>query len=141
LYYRTTPFRIVGEEAISPRFTRNAADATVRRGVQPVVHLTVDHAVRIDVAAGQPVTFTAKVKGPPGAGKVVATDWDFMGTGNFTPSPLRAPKQTVEVRATFTYTTPGAYFPALRATAQREGDTTTPFALVQNLGRVRVVVQ
>ena len=35
---------------------------------------------------------------------------------------------------------PGTYFPALRATSQRQGDATTAFARVQNLGRVRVVV-
>jgi hypothetical protein len=35
----------------------------------------------------------------------------------------------------------GAYFPVLRVTSQREGDLKTPFARVQNLGRVRVVVK
>jgi len=33
------------------------------------------------------------------------------------------------------------YFPVLRATSQREGDFQTPYARVQNLGRVRVVVK
>ena len=42
---------------------------------------------------------------------------------------------------TFTYTEPGTYLPVLRATAQREADTATPFAQVGNIGRARVVVR
>ncbi len=115
-------------------------DAARRGGIQPVVDLTVDGAQRIDVVAGEPVTFTARIQAPPRSGRVVATAWDFTGTGEFTPSPSRPPRQTVEVQATFTYASPGVYFPVLRATSQREGDASTPFAAVQNLDRVRVVV-
>jgi hypothetical protein len=115
-------------------------DAAGRQGVQPVVELTVNGAAWIDVAAGQTLTFVAKVQVPPAAGKVVATEWDFDGTGNFTAWPFGGPRPMVEVSVPFTYTTPGLYFPALRATSQREGDPSTPFAKVQNLGRVRVVV-
>jgi hypothetical protein len=131
---RSTRYKVVDSQIIVP------AKAAARRGIQPVVDLTVDSATRIDIKAGQTVTFKAKIDVPPKAGKVVATAWDFLGTGDFTASPFGRPKATVVVRATFTYTTPGTYFPALRATAQRQGDTTTPFALVQNLDRVRVVV-
>lgn len=62
------------------------------------------------------------------------------GTDHFTASPFGSRSQTVEVSVPFIYTTPGTYFPALRVPSQREGDTSTPFAKVQNLGRVRVVV-
>jgi hypothetical protein len=61
-------------------------------------------------------------------------------TGNFTAASFGPPKLTVHVQANFTYTTPGTYFAALRATSQRDGDPITPFARVQNLGRVRIVV-
>lgn len=111
-----------------------------RRGIQPVVDLTVNGADRIDIAAGQTVTFVAKIQVPAKAGSIVAAEWDFLGTGEFTESPFGSPRRTVVLKATFTYTTPGTYFPTLRAAAQREGDTSTPFALVQNLRRVRVVV-
>jgi hypothetical protein len=115
-------------------------NAAARRGIQPVVDLSVNGAGRIDIAVGQTVTFKARIQVPPRAGKVVSTEWDYLGTGEFTASPFGRPKRTVVVRTSFTYTTPGTYFPALRATSQREGDTSTPFARVQNLGRVRVVV-
>jgi hypothetical protein len=36
---------------------------------------------------------------------------------------------------------PGTYFPALLAVSQRQGDAKTPFARIQNLGRVSVVVK
>jgi hypothetical protein len=114
--------------------------AAHRRGIQPVVDLTVNGATRIDIAAGETVTFKARIQVPPKAGEVVATEWDFLGTGAFTETPFGPTRRTVEVKVTFTYMTPGTYYPALRATAQREGDTATPFALVQNLGRVRIVV-
>jgi hypothetical protein len=131
---RSTRYQVVDSQIRVPD------DAAGRLGIQPVVELTVNGAARIDVAAGQAVTFVAKIQVPPGAGEVVATEWDLAGTGNFTAWAFGGPRTTVEVSVKFTYTTPGLYFPALRATAQREGDPSTPFAKVQNLGRVRVVV-
>jgi hypothetical protein len=118
------------------------ANAAARRGIQPVVDLTVrgpGHD-RVDVAAGQSVTFKAKIQVPPNTGQVVATEWDFTGTGNFVAARFGRPKPTVHVQATFTYTTPGTYYVALRATSQRNGDPTTRFTRIQNLGRRRVVV-
>jgi hypothetical protein len=114
--------------------------AVLRGGIQPVVDLTVDGADRIDVAAGKTVTFKATIQVPPGAGKVVDAEWDFAGSGNFTPAPIGPPRQTVSVKQTFTYTSPGVYFVGLQAICQRAGDISTPFARVRNLGRVRVVV-
>jgi hypothetical protein len=115
-------------------------NAAVRRGIQPVVDLTVKNGSVIDVAAGQPVTFKAKVQVPPNMGQIVSLDWDFAGNGNFTPASFGAPNPAVVIQADFTYTTAGTYFPALRATSQRDGDPNSPFTKVQNLGRVRVVV-
>jgi len=49
-------------------------------------------------------------------------------------------RPSVSVETTHVFTTPGTYFPVLRATTQRQGDPNTPFARVDNIGRVRVVV-
>ena len=72
---------------------------------------------------------------------MVIAEWDFVGAGNYpnpaTVSPIRP---EVYLDATFTYYSPGTYFPVLRATSQREGDPDTPFARIDNIGRVRVVV-
>ncbi|XVQ06490.1 PKD domain-containing protein [Spirillospora sp. CA-255316] len=132
---RSTRYRVADGQVSVPD------DAAQRRGVQPVVDLTAGGAHRAEVRAGRPVTFTAKVQVPPGTGDVVATEWDLAGTGTFTPSRFGAPRPSVQVRRTFTYTKPGTYFAALRVSAQREGDTGTPYARVQNLERVRIVVR
>jgi hypothetical protein len=133
---RSTRYDITDNQITVPD---NAAD---RRGIQPVVDLTVGNgtAMSIDVAAGQPVTFKAKVQVPPNTGQIVSAEWDLPGDGSFTTSDLAKFKPTLELTRNFTYTTPGTYFAALRVTSQRDGDPTSPFTKVQNLGRVRVVV-
>jgi hypothetical protein len=121
---------------------RVPAGATERGGVQPVVELRAGGGVRADVAVGEPVTFTARIEVPPNAGDVVAAEWDFTGAGDFpTTEPIETPRPLVDLTATHTFSAPGTYFPVLRATSQREGDTRTPFGRIQNLGRVRVVVR
>ena len=141
--------------------------ADVRKGIQPVVDLKVNGGVRAEVAAGQPVTFSATIEVPRNTGKIVAVEWNFEGSSakggaaaessptnpaaspvlrepaesGYAPAELAEMKPSVSVNATHTYLQPGTYFPVLRATSQREGDPKTPFARVQNLGRVRVVVK
>jgi PKD domain len=93
------------------------------------------------VAAGQPVTFSVKAQVPPGTGQTVKVEWDFQGTGNYaasSPQPRIGP--VVNMKITSTFTEPGTYFPVVRVTSQRNGDPHTPFGLIQNLARVRVVV-
>jgi hypothetical protein len=131
---RSTQYNVVNGQIKIP------ARAAERRGVQPVVDLTVNGTNRVDVLAGHPVTFRARIQAPPSTGRVVGTEWDFTGAGTFTARPFGVPRRTVEVNASFTYTKPGTYFPVLRVASQRDGDVTTGFGRAQNLGRVRVVV-
>jgi hypothetical protein len=118
--------------------------AAARKGIQPVVALTANGRERADVAAGETVSFEARIDVPAGTGVVVAADWDFVGAGDFpvsTPPEFLSPDgSSVTVSARHAFAEPGTYFPALRATSQRQGSATTRFARVQNLGRVRVVV-
>jgi hypothetical protein len=132
-----TSYRIADSQVV---VTKNAAQ---RRGVQPVVDLKANGGVRAEIGSGQPVTFTAEVEVPPGIGKIVAAQWDFDSLGTY-PEATEASllgKNKVQLRTTHSFAKPGTYFPALRVAAQRNGDFTTPFARVQNLGRVRVVVK
>jgi hypothetical protein len=116
--------------------------AMERKGVQPVVNLTVNGGVRADVAVGEKVKFSAVIEAPPGAGSIVGAEWDFEGAGDYpVTSQLKNTKSTrVKVKTTYNFSKPGTYFPALRASLHRQGDSQTPWARVQNLGRVRVVV-
>src|SRR4029453_18527085 len=80
------------------------ANAAARRGIQPTVALTVEGPGhdQVDITAGQAVTFQATIRVPPGTGQVVATDWDFTGTGNFVAAAFGPPEPTVHVQATYT---------------------------------------
>ena len=131
----STKYEIDDSQVIVP------ADAASRKGVQPVVELTVDGSNRADVKVGQAVSFSATIETPPGTGDVVDAEWDFDGAGTY---PVRADLATiapsVTVDASHTYDQPGTYFAVLRATSQREGDPDTPHARIQNVARVRVVV-
>ncbi|MEU3617915.1 Tat pathway signal sequence domain protein [Streptomyces sp. NPDC006872] len=118
-----------------------AKTAGRRKGIQPVVTLTVNGGEHAGVAVDQPVEFSATVQVPPNAGKVVGAEWDFEGIGTYpVPAQLGRIGSTVTLHATHSFPIPGTYFPVLRATSQREGDPRTPYARIQNLDRVRVVV-
>jgi hypothetical protein len=118
------------------------ASAAERRGIQPVVHLTVNGGERAEVAVGELVTFAARIELPSAPGKVVSAKWDYEGVGTYANvAALGDPSsQTVRVTSTHTFSRAGTYFPALRVASQREGNPSTPFARSLNLGRVRVVV-
>ena len=116
--------------------------AAARGGFQPVVTLAADGRSRVDIRRGQTVTFTGTITVPPRTGSVVAAQWDFDGKGTFplnSAVPSGKPVATVTMRHRFDR--PGIYFPALRGISQRQNDRDTPYARVQNLGRVRVVVR
>jgi hypothetical protein len=120
-------------------------NASERKGIQPVVDLKANGGECTEVAVGETVEFVGIIEVPPGTGTVVGAEWDFEGAGDY---PLRKPFDFTNhifprliVKATHAFSEPGTYFPALRATSQRQGDFKTRFTRIQNLGRVRVVVR
>ena len=118
-----------------------AATAAQRRGIQPVVTLRVGGGQRIEVPAGQAVSFTGTIEVPPGAGSLVAAEWDLDGTGKFPAhSPIARGAKRATVTNTHRFDQAGTYFVALRGVSQREGGT-TPYRRIRNLDRVRVVVK
>jgi hypothetical protein len=123
------------------------ATAKQRRGLQPVVTLSASAgagtpASVIIVGAGQPVTFSVSAEVPFGTGKIVRVEWDYAGSGTFNVRrPLTSISSTVSSSETHTFTRPGTYFPVVRVASHRNGDTTTPYGLIQNLASVRVVVE
>jgi hypothetical protein len=108
-----------------------------------VATVTANGGERADVAVGEPVRFDAVVEVPRGAGTVVAAEWDFDGAGDYplVESRFDGSETRVSFGTTYAFSQPGTYFPALRVTAQRQGHVDSPFARLQNLGRVRVVVR
>jgi hypothetical protein len=152
----TTHYTIVDGQVVLP------ATAAERGGIQPVVNVLANGGKRAVVKVGQAVSFTAEVAVPKNKGKVVTAVWNFEGLpGGFNtsdlhgwnfdtsdafpvPAQLKPSDKTgsrVRVTTTYTFTKPGTYFPTLRVAAQREGDAKTRFTRIQNLDRVRVVVE
>jgi len=117
--------------------------AARRRGIQPVVHLAANGAARAEVKPGETVRLEAVIELPEGTGKVVSAAWDLDGRGDFPlPGKLSVGEDgNAHVTLEHAYARAGTWFPTLRVASQREGDADTPYARVQNLGRVRVVVQ
>jgi len=77
----------------------------------------------------------------PQAGSIVSVTWDVTGSGEFSSEQLKHPGPSARVSKTVTFTVPGTYVVALRAVEQRSpADASSPFTQVQNLDRVRVVV-
>ena len=134
----STSYRIVDDAQVVVPPT-----AASRKGIQPVVSLRANGITRAEVAVGTPVSLVAVAEVPPGAGKLVAAQWDMEGAGTF-PIEARVPSRSrgpLELRTSFTFRKTGTYFPTIRVISQRQGDAITPYARIQNLGRVRVIVR
>ena len=111
-----------------------------RRGVQPLVSLSVDGGARADVLVGGEVTLRTVAEVSPGAGFIVALEWDFDGAGFFPVHEPLEPAASVVVERRWTPPGPGTYFPVVRVVATRNGDAASVYPRLQNLARVRVVV-
>lgn len=132
----TTNYKVQDGQVIVP------ATAAKRLGIQPVVLLSVNGGDRAEVRVGETVTFSGTIDVPPGSGSIVAAEWDFDGAGTFpVSSTVKRGAKSAKVTYAYSFSKPGTYFPALRGISQRQGDSKTPYARLQNLGRVRVVVQ
>jgi hypothetical protein len=115
------------------------AEASARRGVQPVVSLTVNGHARADVRVGEEITLRATAEVPDGGGSIVAAEWDLDGTGHFAMRERLTPASRVVIVRQHTITTEGTHFPVVRVIANRDGDADSPYARIQNLARSRVV--
>ena len=138
----------VEQGAVPPQTVYEVADtqilvsesAAIRGGIQPVIALAANGGPRAEVQVGEQVAFTASVEAPPGAGRIVSAEWDFEGTGDYPVKAAVTPAGKIALSAVHAYVRPGTYFAVLRAALQREGNAGTPYARVQNLAQVRVVV-
>ena len=133
----STSYRIDDGQVVVP------VSAKARHGVQPVATVTANGGAKAVVRSGPPVRVTARVEVPPGVGKIVSAEWDFEGAGTFpvTVQLSGAPKAKLTLQTNHAFTKPGVYFPALRVASERNGDAKTPYARIQNLSRVRVLVE
>jgi hypothetical protein len=130
-----TSYKIEDGQVIVP------ANATERKGIQPIINLKVNGKERADIGVGKSATFTATIEVPPNTGSIVSAEWDFEGAGTFPIISKIKKGNKVTIKTKYTFSKSGTYFPTLLVASQREGDSKTPFARIQNLERVRVVVK
>lgn len=116
-------------------------DPATRGGIQPVVTLTANSLKRVQVAAGQLVTFSAVAAVVPGTGSLVRLEWDFEGTGVYTTSDMTVAAQSLNVSSSHTYNSKGTYYAAVRVASNRDAKLNEEYVLNYNLDRVRVVVK
>ncbi|WP_330255107.1 tannase/feruloyl esterase family alpha/beta hydrolase [Nocardia sp. NBC_00565] len=118
------------------------ATASERGGIQPVVTVEVDGSDRAEVGVGTQVTLVAVAEVPPGAGKIIAVEWDIDGSGSFAEHDETVDGSAATSKSTLTtsYAEPGTYFVTARVTAHREGDVTARSRRVENLASARIVV-
>ncbi len=137
----TTNYKIEDGQVVVP------ANAEERAGIQPVVDLKINGNKRAEIKTGETLTFTAVVEIPKEKGKLVYAAWDFDGSGTYndvvdlTIATAKNNDARVEFTVEHTFNEPGSFFPVLKVASQRNGDTETPYTRIQNLDRVRVVVE
>lgn len=115
--------------------------ADERKGIQPVVHLTVEGGKKIEARTGETVVFSAEIEVPEGIGMVEDVCWDFEATNEFTEGgmlTLEKEGKAASVVIGHVFEKPGTYFPVIKVASNRTpGDM---FTKVMNQDRVRVVV-
>ena len=131
----TTQYKIEDGQVIVP------VTAAERKGIQPTINLKVNGKERADIGVGKSATFTATIEVPPNTGSIVSGEWDFEGAGTFPVISQIKKVNKVTIKTKYTFSKSGTYFPTLRVASQREGDSKSSFARIQNLERVRVVVK
>jgi len=117
-------------------------DAAQRRGIQAVIAVTANGEERTEVRVGEAVTLELQATVPPGAGTIVAADWDFDGTGTF---PFRhadvdGTATTVTLSTTHTFDRSGEYFVTGRVHSHRDGNVDVASCRIPNVAQARVVV-
>lgn len=135
----TTSYQIVDGQVIIP------PKAQDRKGIQPTVNLTVNAKKITKTKVNNNVTFIALVEVPKYTGKLVSAEWDFEGDGTF---PIKQKQISFHekngimvIKITYKFSKVGTYFPTVRIASQRNGDAKTTFTRIQNLDRVRVIVE
>ena len=128
-----TEYHVIDGQVVVP------TSARARKGIQPVVTLTANGGAKAVVGVGESVVFYGVAEVPPGAGTIVAAEWDFEGGGDYPRSEagMDGDLASVTVTTSYAFSRPGTYFPALRVASQRQGDPDTPHTRIHNLGRTR----
>ena len=120
--------------------------AQERHGIQASVEAKVNGKEQETIQKGVRLNFSGKVELPQSTGKLVYSAWDFDGSGEFknivdlSQARISENGTLVEFSISHQFDQAGTYYPSLRIATRREGDSSTPFARIQNIDRVKVIV-
>ncbi len=145
---KSTVYERIGSQIIEE------ADPAKRYGMQPDVKLTAGGSKCAHVKCGEEFTLTAEITVPEGMGEITSVRYDFNDSwsypeppenlfpivGKFTPTVNGGLRGAVSM-ITHRFDKPGTYFASVRITSQRTGDADDPFTQIQNLDRVRIIVE
>jgi hypothetical protein len=131
---QSTAYDVVDGQIVVPR------DARERHGVQPTVSLTVDSSDRAEIGPGQGARFRVDAVAADLGGTIIEVQWDFDDSGEFKERDQVQPAKAVAVERTRSFTESGTHFVTAKVVAQQDGDAESPFARLENLARVRVVI-
>lgn len=115
--------------------------AVERKGIQPVVSMTVEGETRKEISLGETVKFDVEVQLPEGSGDVELILWDFEGSDEFLPGGriIQTEGNIVKIESSHTFQSLGTHFPVVKvATNKTMGDE---FTRIYNQSRVRVIVE
>lgn len=136
---KSSAYRVEDGAVIIPK------DADDRKGVQPVVDLTVSGKKRVEVKVGEAVEFIAKVKVPEGTGKLEKLEWNFEGEDEFLElNPFVKVERNDEIATaveTHQFLKAGTYFPVVRVSSNRHRQKADIFQEIKHLDRMRVIVK
>jgi hypothetical protein len=136
----STKYQIQDGQVIIPE------KAQERHGIQASVEAKVNGKEQETIQKGVRLNFSGKVELPQSTGKLVYSAWDFDGSGEFknivdlSQARISENGTQVEFSISHQFEQAGTYYPSLRIATQREGDSSTPFARIQNIDRVKVIV-
>lgn len=123
-----------------------AETAAGRKGIQPMVRLTVQGKERADVKVNEEVVFEAEIMMPEDCGSLEEVHWSFEGADEFLPEGeigeeklLEDGTRIVKAAASHKFTDPGTWFPVVKVACNTApGDI---YTRIRNQARVRAAVQ
>jgi len=116
-------------------------NAAERGGIQPVVKVTANGAVRTEVKVGHEVTLAVAAEVPSGAGSIISVQWDFDGSGTYPESSkVDGSSATAALSITHRYDRPGTYFATALVESHRHGDVNATSRRIPNVASARIVV-
>lgn len=120
------------------RLPERAAD---RLGIQAVVTLSIDGQSVATATPGELVSLTLDVEVPTGTGRIIAVDWDLTGDGVWTAEhAIDGTQSSLQLAREHRYPDAGTYWPTVRVTSHRDGDTDAATCRISNLGQARIDV-